>query len=85
MGPGSAAGRAAAVQAAFRHSAPALVQSALVCGIGILAFTGSSFAPTQRFAWMLALLVAAALVGDLVVLPAFLSTRLGAWFRPARV
>jgi predicted RND superfamily exporter protein len=73
------------VEAAFRHSAPALLQSALVCGIGILAFTASSFAPTQRFAWMLALLVATALVGDLVVLPAFLSTRLGAWFRPARV
>jgi uncharacterized protein len=84
-GPGSRSGRAAAVQAAFRHSAPALLQTALVCGIGILAFTASSFAPTRRFAWMLALLVAAALVGDLVVLPAFLTTRLGAWFRPARV
>jgi predicted RND superfamily exporter protein len=73
------------VLAAFRHSAPALLQTALVCGIGILAFTASSFAPTQRFAWMLALLVAAAVVGDLVVLPALLATRLGRWFRPAPV
>jgi hypothetical protein len=32
---------------------------------------------------MLALLVFAALVGDLVVLPALLTTRLGGWFRPA--
>jgi hypothetical protein len=31
---------------------------------------------------MLALLVFAALVGDLVVLPALLVTRLGGWFRP---
>ncbi|MFM8415496.1 MAG: efflux RND transporter permease subunit, partial [Planctomycetota bacterium] len=85
---GSAAtrvGRVAAVEAAFRHAAPALLQSALVCGLGILAFTASPFAPTRRFAWMLSLLVAAALVGDLVVLPALLSTRLGRWFRPARV
>jgi len=84
-GPGSRAGRAAAVLAAFRHSAPALLQTALVCGLGILAFAASSFAPTRRFAWMLSLLVAAAVVGDLVVLPAFLATRLGGWFRPARV
>ncbi len=84
-GPGTPAGRTAAVLAAFRHAAPALLQSALVCGLGILSFTASSFAPTQRFAWMLALLVAAAVVGDLVVLPALLTTRLGSWFRPARV
>jgi predicted RND superfamily exporter protein len=84
-GPASPYGRAAAVQAAFRHSAPALLQSALVCGLGILAFTASPFAPTRRFAWMLSLLVAAALVGDLVVLPALLTTRAGRWFRPARV
>jgi len=84
-GPTARAGRVAAVEAAYRHSAGALVQSALVCGLGILAFTASSFAPTRRFAWMLSLLVAAALVGDLIVLPALLTTRAGRWFRPARV
>ena len=84
-GPATRAGRVAAVEAAYRHAAPALLQSALVCGLGILAFTASPFAPTRRFAWMLSLLVAAALVGDLVVLPALLSTRLGRWFRPAKV
>jgi predicted RND superfamily exporter protein len=55
-----------------------------VCGLGILAFAGSSFAPTRRFAWMLSLLVGLALVGDLVVLPALLTSRLGRWFRPRR-
>ena len=84
-GPASPYGREAAVQAAYRHSAGALLQSALVCGLGILAFTASPFAPTRRFAWMLSLLVAAALVGDLVVLPALLTTRAGRWFRPAKV
>jgi predicted RND superfamily exporter protein len=75
-------GRIAAVHAAFQHSAPALAQSAVVCGLGILAFAGSSFAPTRRFAWMLSLLVAAALVGDLVLLPALLTSPLGRWFKP---
>ena len=75
--------RSAAVLAAFRHSAAALTESAIVCGLGILVFTGSSFAPSRRFAWMLSLLVAAALVGDLVVLPALLASPLGRFFRPA--
>jgi hypothetical protein len=83
-GPAAAGDRVAAVNAAYRHSAGALVQSALVCGIGILAFAASPFAPTRRFAWMLSLLVFAALVGDLVVLPALLTTRAGRWFRAAR-
>lgn len=76
--------RADAIRAAFHHAAGALVQSALVCGLGILAFSASPFAPTRRFAWMLSLLVGAALVGDLMVLPALLSTRVGRWFRPKR-
>ena len=82
-GAATAAERLAAVRAAYGHSAGALAQSALVCGVGILAFVASPFAPTRRFAWMLSLLVWAALVGDLVVLPALLTTRLGRWFRPA--
>lgn len=83
-GPPTAAARAAAVHAAFRHSAAALTESATVCGLGILAFAGSSFAPTRQFAWMLALLVAAALVGDLVLLPALLGGGAGSRFRGSR-
>ena len=82
QGASSVAERAAAVHDAYRHSAAALTQSALVCGLGILVFTGSSFAPSRRFAWMLATLVAAALVGDLILLPALLSGPLGRCFRP---
>ena len=77
-----AAMRSGAVHDAYRHSAAALAQSAVVCGLGILAFAASSFAPTRRFAWMLSLLVWAALVGDLIVLPALLSGPAGRWFKP---
>jgi predicted RND superfamily exporter protein len=81
-GVATADDRAAAVHDAYRHSAAALTQSAIVCGLGILAFAASSFAPTRRFAWMLSLLVWAALIGDLVVLPALLSGPAGRWFKP---
>jgi predicted RND superfamily exporter protein len=76
---------AAAVHAAFAHCSAAMVQSTAVCGLGILTFSASSFAPTSRFAVMLALLLAAALAGDLVLLPAMLVGPLGRCFRrPAR-
>jgi predicted RND superfamily exporter protein len=74
--------RRAAVDGAFAHSAGALAQSSIVCGFGILVFGLSTFAPTSRFAVMLALLVAAALAGDLVLLPAMLVGPLGRCFRP---
>jgi predicted RND superfamily exporter protein len=71
---------AVAVHAAFDHCAAAMTQSTVVCGLGILVFSASSFAPTSRFAWMLTLLMAAALVGDLVLLPAMLVGPLGRVF-----
>jgi predicted RND superfamily exporter protein len=73
----------AAVQSAYGHCAAALVQTTAVCGLGILVFSASTFAPTSRFAVMLALLVTAALVGDLVLLPALLVSRLGRLCVPA--
>ena len=71
-----------AVRQAFGHCAGAMALSTLVCGLGLLVFAASSFAPTSRFAWMLAVLLAAALAGDLVLLPAMLVGPLGRCFRP---
>jgi hypothetical protein len=73
--------RVAAVHGAFRHSGAALTESSVVCACGILMFAWSSFAPTSRFAWLLAILIAAALAGDLVLLPALLVGRSGRFFR----
>ena len=73
--------RVAAVHGAFRHSGAALTESSIVCACGILMFAWSSFAPTSRFAWLLAILIAAALAGDLVLLPALLVGRSGRFFR----
>jgi hypothetical protein len=71
----------AAVHAAFEHCAAAMTESTVVCALGILIFSLSSFAPTSRFSWMLALLMLAALVGDLVLLPAMLVGPLGRSFK----
>jgi len=70
-------GPSRAVWAAYRHCARALVQCTLVCGLGILVFAGSSFAPTSRFALMLVGLLVAALIGDLLLLPSLLVGPLG--------
>lgn len=80
------ADRQAAIHAAFVHAGPAIMQTAVICGVGMLVFTVSGFAPTRRFAWMLAVLVVLALVGDLLVLPALLAGPLGRLVsaRPAR-
>ena len=75
---------AAAVHAAFQHCAAAMTESTIICGLGILVFSLSSFAPTARFSWMLASLMLAALAGDLVLLPAMLVGPLGRCFTPRR-
>ena len=75
--------RPAAIDAAFRHCGTSMLQSTLVCGLGLAVFSGSDFVPTCRFSWMMCLLLTAALAGDLVVLPALLAGPLGRWFEPA--
>lgn len=62
-----------AITQSFRHCATAMSQTALICGVGLLVFALSEFLPTQRFAWMMLLLLLAALVGDLLLLPALLA------------
>lgn len=72
--------RGDAVRACLRHCGPAMLQTTVICGTGLLVFALSDFVPTQRFAWMMATLLAASLVGDLLFLPALLLSPLGAVF-----
>lgn len=69
-----------AVREAFAHCAEAMTESSLIIGLGMLVFALTPFQPGSRFAWMIALLLAAALYGDLVLLPAILFSRAGRWF-----
>lgn len=57
---------------ACRHCGKAMLQTTLICGLGLLTFAFADFVPTARFAWMMGILLALAIVGDLIVLPALL-------------
>jgi len=66
-----------AVRYAYSHCASAMLQTSLICGLGLLIFLASPFAPIARFGLMMALMMALAIVGDLILLPAALCSRLG--------
>ncbi|QDV11155.1 MMPL family protein [Rosistilla oblonga] len=69
---------------AYRHCSRAMLQTSLICGLGLLVYALSPFAPISRFAWLMSSMLATALVGDLVVLPAIISSRMGNAFLPRR-
>jgi len=73
-----------AVRFALQRCGSAMVHTTLVCSSALLVFSFSSFMPIRRFAWLMAALLVAALFGDLVVLPAILSTPLGKMVRAGR-
>ncbi len=59
-----------AVHVTYQQCGFAMFLSSLVCGLAPMVFYFSSFLPASRFAWMMLLLLAIAVVGDLVLLPA---------------
>ncbi|MGL4943657.1 MAG: efflux RND transporter permease subunit [Thermoguttaceae bacterium] len=69
-----------AVTYAYQQCATALTQTTFICGLGMLVFCWSEFLPIARFSTLLCALLFAALVGDLVILPAILSGRWGKMF-----
>jgi predicted RND superfamily exporter protein len=74
--------RRMAIRFAYQHCANPMVQTTVICAVGTLVFALSSFAPVGRFAYLLTFLLTMAIVGDLVVLPAILATRVGRLFLP---
>ena len=69
-----------AVRDAYARCAPAMLQTTLICGCGLLIYFISGFIPTSRFAVLMAALLTSALFADLIVLPAMLAGPLGAIF-----
>jgi uncharacterized protein len=74
--------RVDAVIETYRRVGPAMTQTTIVGGLGLFVFALSTFTPTQRFGTLMLVLLAAALFGDLVLLPALLAGPLGRFFRP---
>ena len=69
-----------AIRTAYKRVATAMTQTTLIGGFGLSAFALSTFTPTQRFGIMMLILLAAALIGDLILLPAILASPLGRFF-----
>ncbi len=74
--------RREAILEAYRRVATAMTQTTLIGGLGLSVFAASTFTPTQQFGVMMVTLLAAALIGDLIILPALLAGPLGALFCP---
>jgi predicted RND superfamily exporter protein len=71
--------RVQSVMLAYEGCARAMYQSWSVLGLGLAVFALSAFIPTQRFGIMMVTLLTAALIGNLLLLPAVLLSPLG-WF-----
>ncbi|MFK8113270.1 MAG: RND family transporter [Rubripirellula sp.] len=74
--------RVEAVIETYRRVGPAMTQTTIVGGLGLFVFALSTFTPTQRFGTLMLVMLATALIGDLVFLPALLAGPLGRWFKP---
>jgi predicted RND superfamily exporter protein len=69
---------------AYRRCAQAMISTTVICGAGLIVFSLSTFMPIVHFAWLMVTLLAAALLGDLVFLPAMLAGPAGAVFSGKR-
>ncbi len=74
--------RADAVRFAFSHCATPMLRTTTICGLGLLVFVLSPFVPVARFGMVMAFMLVLALMGDLLLLPALLCSRLGVAFVP---
>jgi predicted RND superfamily exporter protein len=67
---------------AYRRCAIAMAQTTMIAGFGIVVFALSPFQPVAQFGLLMFVLLIAALVGDLVFLPAMLAGPAGRLFQP---
>lgn len=76
--------RFASIRHAFEHCAKAMIDTSLICGLGVAPFLFGVFMPTAKFAALLMVMLMTALPGDLILLPAMLAGPVGILFRLRR-
>ncbi|MBX3421389.1 MAG: MMPL family transporter [Pirellulaceae bacterium] len=76
--------RQQAILETYRNMAPAMTQTTIISGLGLSVFALSTFTPTQRFGTLMLALLVAAVIGDLIWLPALLASPLGRVFNLGR-
>jgi predicted RND superfamily exporter protein len=69
--------RREAIEASLAHCGPATWQTSAAVALGLLMLYPADLVLISRFGWLMAVLIGAALLGDLVLLPALLSGMLG--------
>lgn len=65
---------------AYERVGMAMTQTTAIGGLGLSIFAFSTFTPTQRFGTLMLALLLAALIGDLIFLPALLASPIGRVF-----
>lgn len=78
------ADRKGAILLAYKRVATAMTQTTAIGGIGLSIFAFSTFTPTQRFGTLMLAMLVAALIGDLLFLPALLASPFGKVFDQAK-
>lgn len=71
-----------AIRLAYSKVGTAMTYTTMIGGMGLAVFMLSTFTPTQRFGTLMLTLLAAALVGDLLLLPAILASPIGRYLSP---
>ena len=61
-----------------------MIDTSLICGLGVTPFLFGVFMPTAKFAALLMIMLMTALPGDLILLPAMLAGPVGILFRLKR-
>jgi len=72
--------RVQAVMLSYDRCATAMLQTTLIGGLGLSVFATSTFTPTQQFGYLMISMLGAALIGDLLLLPAILVSPVGRYF-----
>ena len=72
--------RSEALSYAYRRCAEAMIHTTIICSAALVVFAISTFMPVVHFAWLMVTLLLAALIGDLVFLPALLAGPAGRAF-----
>lgn len=74
--------RKLAILAAYKHCATPTFQAAIISGLGLSVFALSTFTPTQRFGYLMLVILWMGVIAELIFFPALLAGPLGAVFKP---
>jgi uncharacterized protein len=76
--------RKLAILAAYKHCATPTLQAAVISGLGLSIFALSTFIPTQRFGYLMLVILFMGVAAELIFFPALLAGPLGLVFKPRK-